>query len=133
VHPGQRNAVILCNIGGQPLLGYARHDHVGPNGKLGQRRALVRPDLGHMLCDCLYFADRILDLHEVAADPLDRLRVRSEGDRSKPRRLDEAKHVRRDRHAHVVTASQQLPTDGDAGLNITRLPYAATTNFFDGT
>ena len=71
-----------------------------------------------MLCRFAYFGDRILDLREIAAEPFDRLRVRPVGDRGKPRRLDEAKHVRRDRDAHVVTSAQQLPTDGDAGLDI---------------
>jgi hypothetical protein len=80
--------------------------------------AFLRPDLGNMLGNFAYFADRILDLREVAAEPLDRLRVRPVGDGSKPRRLDEAKHVRRNRHPHVVTAAQQLPTDGDAGFNV---------------
>ena len=50
-------------------------------------------------------------------------------DRSKPRRLDEAKHVGRHRHAHVVTAAQKLPTDGGAGLDIAASSIACQRKF----
>ena len=57
-------------------------------------------------------------MHEVGDRHYLLFGVRPVGDRSKPRRLDEAKHVRRHCYAHVVTSAQQFTADGCAGLNV---------------
>src|ERR1700757_5260303 len=76
-----------------------------------------------MLDNFAQLADRILMLEKVirALFYLHR-RPRPVGDRSSPGRLDQAKHVRRDRHAHLVSSAQQLPTEGDAGLDVAPTP-----------
>jgi hypothetical protein len=46
------------------------------------------------------------------------------GDRRKRNRLDEANQVRRDSHAHIVPAAQQLTADSAARLDITTTSLA---------
>ena len=58
-----------------------------------------------------------------------RLPVPAVGNRSKPRRLDEAKHVRWHRHAHVVASAQQLQSGGGAGLDIAATSIARHHKF----
>ena len=56
----QWNAVVLGDFGGRLLLGHARHQKIGAVCQGGQRRSLLRDDLGHVL-DCLWDgAHRIL-------------------------------------------------------------------------
>ena len=47
----------------------------------------------------------------------DGLQIRSVGDRSRPGRLDEVNHFRRDSHVHVMPAANQLTADSDIGLD----------------
>jgi len=51
------------------------------------------------------------------------------GDRSKPRRLGEAKKVRRGRQAYFVTSALQLATDRGARSISPRVPKLASANF----
>ena len=83
-------------------------------------------------------ADRIPDLRRKVADEIGGRvhllpRVGPVADCGKSRRLDEAEHVGRDRHADVVTAAHQLPTDGGAGLDIAATSLARNTIFNPGS
>ena len=130
----RRNAVILRDIGGQALLVEACQHQVGPICQRCQCRALVQLDLGNMLDNVGHDAERVFDLRH---DPADQIRarvhllarVRSERDTGKPRRLDEAKHVRWHCHLHVVSSTQQLPSNGHARLNIAATAIACHHKF----
>ena len=103
---GQRNAVVLSDIGGQRLLGYARHEQVGPSvnevNVVLLRRNLGNNSIASEIALIGFWSMRTKSYRQQL------LVVPPVGDRGKPRRLNEGKHVRRDRHshAHVVTAAQ---------------------------
>ena len=120
VQRGDRNVVILRDVGRDLLVRNAGQQQVGPVRDRRQHAAGVRPAPGDRLHGLAKQRDRVLDLPRVAEQSrIHQLHeVRSVGNRGQPGRLDELQQVRGRGHDDVVSPPLQFQPDGGAGLDI---------------
>src|SRR5271156_3541041 len=134
---GQRNMVILRDVGGGLLENQAGEYQVSAVGRRRQRRGHLAPALGSELLSLAPHPVQLLELPgsvEIARPVFalqvqNGLRIQSVGDRCKSSRLGEANEVGRNGHAHFVASSLQLPSDNDSRLDIAATPIARENEF----